>query len=129
MSQNSESRELQLEIEGVMKTLHNESYSEWVKNFAINLPQIWNESSAHELIPKNKNFHLGNNSAIVIGRGPSLKLHNHLEILAKSDYKGAIVCTDGALELVLKSGITPDKFPKFYVITIDPYKYAKIFYC
>ena len=36
MSQNSESRELQLEIEGVMKTLHNESYSEWVKNFAIN---------------------------------------------------------------------------------------------
>ena len=86
MSQNSESRELQLEIEGVMKTLHNESYSEWVKNFAINLPQIWNESSAHELIPKNKNFHLENNSAIVIGRGPSLKLHNHLEILANKKH-------------------------------------------
>ena len=128
MSQNSESRELQFEIEEVMKRLHNESYSEWVKNFAINLPKIWDESSAHELVPKDKNFHLENNSAIVIGRGPSLKLHNHLEILAKSNYKGAIVCTDGALETVLKNGITPDKFPKFYVITIDPYKYAKIFY-
>ncbi len=128
MNQDSKSKELQLEIEGVMQNLHNESYSEWVKNFAINLPEIWNENSAHELIPKDKNFHLDSNYAIVIGRGPSLKLHNHLEILAKSKFSGSIVCTDGALESVLKSGITPDKFPKFYVVTIDPYKYAKIFY-
>ena len=128
MIKNSKSKTSQSEIEDVMKTIHNESYDEWIKNFAINLPNIWQEYSAHELIPKKNNFHLEKNYAIVIGRGPSLKIHNHLEILKKSKYKGAIVCTDGALESVLKSGVTPDKFPEFYVITIDPYKYAKIFY-
>ena len=47
MIQNSKSKTTQSEIEDVMKTIHNESYSEWIKNFAINLPNIWNEYSAH----------------------------------------------------------------------------------
>ena len=85
------------------KNHYKKNYESWINHFALNLNDIWNELSARELDPSlDINFKPLNNSAIVIGRGPSLKLHNHLEILAKSDYKGAIVCTDGALELVLK---------------------------
>ncbi len=120
---------LQNSIENIMKNLHNESYNEWVTNFALNLPDIWNEKSATRLKP---NIDPDNqseiHSSIVIGRGPSLKKNKHLELLANSDYDGSIVCSDGALISVLESGITPDKFKKFYVVTIDPYSYAKKFY-
>ncbi|MDC0639276.1 DUF115 domain-containing protein, partial [Nitrosopumilus sp.] len=59
-------------------------------------------------------------NAIVIGRGPSLKNHDHLNKLKNSNYNGAIICTDGALITALKAGITPDRFPEFYVVTVDP---------
>jgi len=104
-------------------------YDEWVQNFALNLYNIWNESSAKDLLPNsNPNFVIGKDSAIVIGRGPSIKKHNHLELLAKSDYQGSIVCTDGVLIAALKAGITPDKFPKFYVVTIDSRKEIREYY-
>lgn len=111
----------QAEIENVMKKVYYEfdtavSYKVWVKNFALNLNQIWKEKSAKIL----ENEQIENDTAIVIGRGPSLKNHDHLEKLKSSDFHGAIVCTDGALTTVLKAGITPDKFPNFYVATVDP---------
>lgn len=112
-----------------MKRIHTDSFDNWLQNFAINLNDIWNEPSAiqlgHKIDPTktNENF-----SAIVIGRGPSIKKHNHLELLANSDYTGSIICTDGSLISVLEAGITPDKFPKFYVVTIDPYSLIKKFY-
>ena len=112
-----------------MGKLHSKSYSEWVTNFALNLSNIWNENSAVKLKP---DINPENSSeirpAIVIGRGPSLKKNKHLELLAKSDFDGSIICSDGALVSVLESGITPDKFEKFYVVTIDPYPYAAKFY-
>lgn len=112
-----------------MDDLHSKSYDEWVTNFALNLSNIWNEHSANQLKP---DINLENSKeirpAIVIGRGPSIKKNKHLELLAKSDFNGSIICTDGALTSVLESGITPDKFKKFYVITIDPYQYAAKFY-
>ena len=62
------------EIENSMKKLHYESYENWVKNFALNLKNIWNESSAKILGPStNTNNNPKENSAIVIGKGPSLK--------------------------------------------------------
>jgi hypothetical protein len=129
MSKNPQNLNLQNSIETIMKNLHYQSYDEWIKNFALNLPEIWNEESANKLKPKinPESFH-NNNHSIVIGRGPSLKKHKHLELLASSNYNGSIVCTDGSLISVLESGITPEKFKKFYVVTIDPYKYAKKFY-
>ena len=93
-------------------------YDEWLENFPLNLTNIWNESSAAELTPINGKTKL--KSAIVIGRGPSVKKKGHLELLAKSNFNGAIVCCDGALINTLKAGVTPEKFPNFYVATIDP---------
>jgi len=107
----------------VYNFFHKNDFDEWISNFALNLNDIWNEPSANDLdFITNNSKNSENSSAIVIGKGPSLKKNNHLEILRKSDYKGAIICTDGSLINVLNSGITPDLFPKFYVVTIEPYK-------
>jgi len=125
----TENLEYQNSIENIMQKLHYDSYEEWIKNFALNLPSIWNDFSASKLKPnidneKSKII----KSAIVIGRGPSLKKKKHLELLANSNYEGSIICSDGSLSTVLESGITPDKFKNFYVVTIDPYPYAAKFY-
>jgi hypothetical protein len=102
-----------------MKKTQYESFDEWVQNFSINLPNIWNESSAKEI--NNSITYNKNSSAIVIGRGPSIKKHDHLKLLSESNYKGNIICCDGKLIDTLKAGITPEKFSNFFVTTIDPY--------
>ncbi len=102
------------------KVYYEKFYDVWIQNFALNLNDIWEDPSAKELDPtKDPKFRLEQNSAIVIGRGPSVKEHKHLELLANSNYKGTIVCTDGSLINALKMGITPKKFPKYFVVTID----------
>ncbi len=123
MSNNSiQSKSLQQSIEEIMKKTQYENFDEWVSNFALNLPYIWNEKSARDLDPSiDKNYKKENHSAIVIGRGPSINKHKHLKLLAESDYQGTIVCCDGKLIDALNAGITPDKFPKYFVTTIDPY--------
>jgi len=108
-------------LEESMKKIHYESYDQWVNNFAVNLDNIWTESSAKELIPQTNDASISkNSSAIVIGRGPSIRKFHHLDLLKESDYDGSIICCDGALIDTLKAGVTPDKFPNFYVATIDP---------
>jgi hypothetical protein len=105
------------------------SFNVWVKNFALNLTKIWEESSARELDPSvDNNQRMKKDIAIVIGRGPSLKKHNHLELLAKSRIDATIVCSDGALITALKAGVTPEKFPDFFVATIDPREDTRNFY-
>lgn len=129
MSTNSSSKKLQHDIEDIMKKKQYENFNEWVTNFALNLSDIWNEKSAKCLQQSdNKNLQNEKNSAIVIGRGPSIKKHDQLKLLADSDYQGTIVCCDGKLSDVLKAGVTPDKFQKFFVTTIDPYKDIKKHY-
>jgi len=122
MSTKSSDIDLQISIEEVMKKKQYENFNKWVTNFSLNLPNIWNEKSAKILNPiTNNNFEERDNSAIVIGRGPSINKFEHLKLLAKSNYQGNIVCCDGKLADALNAGVTPDKFPKFYVVTIDPY--------
>ena len=122
MSTKSSDTDLQISIEEVMKKKQYENFNKWVTNFSLNLPNIWNEKSAKILNPiTNNNFEERDNSAIVIGRGPSINKFEHLKLLAKSNYQGNIVCCDGKLADALNAGVTPDKFPKFYVVTIDPY--------
>jgi len=98
------------------KVHYDKFYDSWVQNFALNLNNIWTEPSAGELKPEHN---IPEQSAIVIGRGPSIKKHGHLELIANSDYNGNIICTDGALITALKAGITPKKFQKYFVISID----------
>ena len=93
-------------------------FDSWVKNFALNLTNIWNDNTAKDLQPENITQN-SLSSALVIGRGPSLKKNSHLKILADSNYHGTIICTDGALKTVLNEGVTPDKFPNFFVVSID----------
>ncbi len=113
----------------VYNFFHEKDFDEWVTNFALNLNNIWNEPSARDLDPTiDESYDMKNHSAIVIGRGPSLKKNNHLQKLRESGYKGAIICTDGALVNVLNSGVTPELFPKFYVVTIEPYKIQTTLY-
>lgn len=129
MSNNPSSKELQDSIEDIMKKTHYENFDEWVTNFALNLSNIWNEKSAKSLQSSdNENLQNEENSAIVIGRGPSIKKYDQLKLLADSDYRGTIVCCDGKLSDALKAGVTPDKFHKFFVTTIDPYKDIKKHY-
>lgn len=125
MSENS--KFLQNKMEETMKRIHNQSYNDWIQNFALNLENIWSESSANDL-EFNNTVKQQSNSAIVIGRGPSIKKHKHLQLLAQSNYHGSIICTDGSLISVLEAGVTPKKFPKFYVVTIDPYQIIEKFY-
>ena len=114
-------------LENFWKKIYYEIiYDEWLENFPLNLTNIWKESSAAELTPTNSKTKL--KSAIVIGRGPSVKKKGHLELLAKSNFDGAIICCDGALINTLKAGVTPEKFPNFYVVSIDPYSPAMKFY-
>jgi len=118
----NESTQRQME-KVVYSFFHEKDFDDWVGNFALNLNEIWNGQSARELDPSiNQSYDKKMHSAIVIGRGPSIKKHEHLEKLRGSGYKGSIICTDGALINVLNAGITPELFPKFYVVTIEPYE-------
>lgn len=114
------SKQPQNDIQKIMERANYAKwYDSWIKNFSLNLPNIWNEHSARELTPENKLNDSLDSSVIVIGRGPSINKHNHLKKLANSDYRGAIICCDSILIPALESGITPEKFPNFYVVTID----------
>jgi len=129
MSEKLSDKELQNSIEEIIKKKQYDNFDEWVTNFASNLPDIWNEKSAKDLTPlMDSNYYMKQHSAIVIGRGPSINKHEHLKLLAQSDYQGTIVCCDGKLADALQAGVTPDRFPKYFVTTIDPYSKIKKHY-
>lgn len=112
-------------IEKSMMNIQYDNYDVWIKNFSLNLNNIWNETSSRDL-SKYSSKH--NNTAIVIGRGPSIDEHKHLQLLSTSNFSGSIVCCDGKLIDTLKAGVTPEKFPNFYVVNIDPGSHtAKLF--
>lgn len=106
------------------KKNYQQYYDDWIKNFGDNLLNIRQGNSVKELIPTTKHI----KSAIIIGGGPSLKKYNHLKLLAESNFDGAIICSDGSLPNILESGITPDKFKNFYVVTVDSQVHQKNFY-
>ena len=124
----SQDKDKRSDLEQVFEKLHyDKNYVEWVKSFALKLNDVWNEPSARQLTPANSDI-VKERSAIIVGAGPSVKKHDHLKLLAESDYNGSIICTDRMLLPTLKAGITPDRFAKFYVITIDGAEILKKFY-
>lgn len=108
------------------KNVYEKFYDVWIQNFASNLNNIWNDHSVRELSLNNTTAN--GMPSIVIGRGPSLFEKNHLKILSESRFDGNIICTDGVLIKALESGVTPEKFKNFYVVTIDAQDHIKEFY-
>ena len=94
----------------------------WAENFIMNLPEIidWEgypenkEEKSIGLLPKFKD-----RSALVVGAGPSIWKHNHLQVIAESDYGGVLFITDRMLIPCLKAGVTPEKFPDYFVVSVD----------
>lgn len=84
----------------------------WMSNFRQNVQLAFESKDMYavENIEKIKNA----KSAIIIGAGPSLKKYNHLNMLAKSDYKGLVIACDRILISCLEAGVVPD-----IVVTID----------
>lgn len=109
----------------VEKFFYENDFEQWIQNFTLNLDKIQEELSAKQII---ENHFDKNDYVLVIGAGPSLKKHNHLEKLANSNYQGAIICTDRSLIPALKAGVTPERFSNFYVVTIDAYKEIQKYY-
>ena len=52
MTKNFHNLDHQNSIENIMQRLHYDSYDDWITNFALNLPNIWNEKSAANLKPE-----------------------------------------------------------------------------
>lgn len=89
----------------------------WMENFAQNIESHKMGSTKTPSIgdlPK----HMGE-PAIIIGAGPSIMEKGHLQMLAESKFNGVILVTDRMTIPCLKAGVTPDKFPKFYVGAVD----------
>lgn len=91
----------------------------WMQNFSDNLPFIRfgnktevkiNEYDSHDLSELAAPEPV-EGAAVVVGRGPSLFNHKHLEMLAEhinnGSYKGIVCSSDGALIDCLKAGIVP----------------------
>ena len=105
----------------------------WMYNFARNIPDVLDGNSARLLNvfrngSKSRKNHKPDQPAIVIGAGPNVYEKKHLEVLANSNYKGVIACTDRMLAPCLKNGITPKKFPQFFVLSMDPYEITIKYY-
>jgi hypothetical protein len=77
---------LRTSMEKIVEKQNYAYYDVWIKNFSLNLENIWDEPSAKILQP-NDDSDLDSETAIVIGRGPSLKKNKHLELLANSNFK------------------------------------------
>jgi len=97
----------------------------WVQHFAHNLSDVFAGESLRALVPSQRS---PDTSAVVIGAGQSIHAQKHLELLAASEYQGAIICTDRMLAPALEQGITPQRFPQFYVVTVDSHPSICDFY-
>lgn len=56
---------------------------------------------------------------LVIGLGPSLKEKDALRAISSSNFQGCLLISDRALKDCLAAGVTPDRFPNYYVFTIE----------
>jgi len=100
----------------IQKATRDNLLKVWCVNFGDNLEDIRNGKTIRDLVPleaqENENVVLG--PGVVVGRGPSIYKHKHLNLLAKSNFKGAIVASDGSLIDCLKRGVIPT-----HVVSVD----------
>jgi hypothetical protein len=82
----------------------------WMQSFGQNLQHILEEDTITSLVPENPDqFPKG--PAIVVGAGPSIYQHKHLEVLSKAihtgKYKGIVCASDRMLVPCLEQDIIP----------------------
>lgn len=93
----------------------------WMENFVKNIPMIIDletypdekDTRSVGKLPKLEG------PGIVVAAGPSIQKHRHIEALAESGWAGGIFACDRMLIPLLRAGVTPEKFPHIYVVSID----------
>lgn len=101
------------EKETIQQTTKDSLLQTWMQNFAENLPHILKGKTIADEVPPNPDD-VPKGVAIVVGAGPSVWKHKHLDLLAESDFKGVVVATDRMLIPCLKAGVVPN-----YVLSVD----------
>jgi len=59
---------------------------------------------------------------IIVAAGPSLKKHNHIELLSQSGWKGPIITTDRMLRPLLEAGVSPESGFDLMVAGVDGHR-------
>lgn len=84
-------------------------YPLWMNNWRNNLSDASAGESLDRIYRRPKV-----ERALIIGRGPSIYKHRHLELLAERGFPGKVVASDGALPLLSEHGAKAD-----YSLTVD----------
>jgi hypothetical protein len=83
----------------------------WCTNFAHNLTDILEGDSISKLVPEHPEI-VPKGPSIVVGSGPSIHMHKHLDLLQSAidhkEYHGLICACDSMLIPLLERGIIPD---------------------
>lgn len=112
---------------GKNMVFHHAAHDRGILEALTTLP-LRNLHDARDLIPKHlvdtpmdKIVPVG--AGIVVGRGPSIFKHKHLELLADTKFKRVptIIVTDGMVIECLRAGVTPDKFP-MVAVSVDGHR-------
>jgi len=101
----------------VQKLTFEKMQAEWMRNFAVNMPQILKGKDIKDL-PK-----LNGRPCLVIGAGPSISRFHQLEVLAKSKWTHPVICADKMVISLLKRKIKP-----FAVCSVDGEAVVSKFY-
>jgi len=108
----------ELSGERISKSTRENLFKMWVRNFSENLQYIKEGKTLADLVPE-KPEEAPKGAAIVIGAGPSLWKHKHLELLANSDFDGVLCVTDRMVIPCLKAGCIPDKYEMWIACGVD----------
>jgi len=103
--------------ERISKSTKEHLFELWVRNFADNLPYIREGKTIADLVPPEPEK-VPKSAGIVVGAGPSIWKHKHLEMLAESNFDGKVILCDRMTIPALKAGVTPEKFD-IYIVGVD----------
>ena len=114
-------------VEGQSERIHRATqetlFKLWTENLIMNVPEIIDYGKYPEVKEVNSIGTLAKHSgkpALVIGAGPSIYKYGHIQLLSEhpSDRLCLFLC-DRMLIPCLRGGVTPDRFPNFYVASVD----------
>ena len=60
---------------------------------------------------------------IAVAAGPSIREHDHIKLLAESDFKGVVVATDRMLRPLIEAGVHPENGFDLMVASVDGHRF------